>query len=209
MDKYSRYYGVIIFVVIIAATAMFSFNTLSRAITEMQNINSDLAQKEQTYNLKLEQKKNVDRKLAQIKTSADNVQKKVYAPVDSDLGNDSLFFTLYNDVIEMIHSNAIKIKSMSYNYNPESDPFVKFSRDTYFVSEINMELVSNYANLGKFIQEMIQYPYYIKIESIDVKPYVKDKKILISDVKLKLYARTAQEAENLPADDANESELPQ
>lgn len=166
---------------------------LYQAVTDMGRLNDELEKKEKTYNTKLTEKRNVERKLAQIKTSNATVQKKIYSPVDSDLGNDTLFFTMYNDVIEMIHANSIKIKSMEYSYNPESDVFVKFSKDMYFVCETNLELVSNYTNLGKFIQDLIQYPYYIRIKSIDVKPYAKDKKILISNVKLRLYAHTMPE----------------
>ncbi len=80
---------------------------------------------------------------------------------------------------------------MEYKYNPEGDAFVKFGQDVYFVCDINMELVSNYTNLGKLIQDIVQYPYYIKINRIQVHPYEKDKKILISDVSLRLYAHTA------------------
>ena len=166
---------------------------LYQAITDMGRLNDELEKKETIYNTKLAEKHNVERKLAQIKTANSTIQKKIYSPVDSDLGNDTLFFTLYNDVIEMIHANSIKIKSMEYSYNPESDVFVKFSKDMYFVCETNLELVSNYTNLGKFIQDLIQYPYYIRIKSIDIKPYAKDKKILISNVKLRLYAHTMPE----------------
>ncbi len=207
MNKYSRYYGLILFVVIMIVAGFFAYKTLSTTWNDVQRIDSELVQKEQEYNQKLEQKKIIDKKLAQIKTSSESVQKKIYAPVDSDLGNDSLFFTLYNDVIEMVHANAIKIKSMEYTYNPEGDPFVKFSRDLYFVSEIELELVSNYTNLGKFIQEVVQYPYYIMIENIDVKPYAKDKKILLSDVKLKLYARTSPESNDTVADTESSQEV--
>ena len=111
------------------------------------------------------------------------------------MGNDTLFFTLYNDVIEMIHANSIKIKSIDYNYNPKGDKFVQSGKD-YFVCDVNVELVSNYTNLGKLIQELYQYPYYIKINELNVKPYSKDKKILISDLSLRLYAHT--EPEDIP-----------
>ena len=93
----------------------------------------------------------------------------------------------------MVHANSIKIKSMEYTYNPEDDKFVQFGKDVYFVCEINMELVSNYTNLGKFIQNIIQYPYYIKISNVQVLPYEKDKKILISNISLRLYAHTMPE----------------
>lgn len=195
MDKYSRYYGVIVFFVIVSLALFVGYKVVVPAVTNIFEIRQTLETKERDYNKKLEQKRNVERRLAQIKNSIATAQKKVYSPVDSDLGNDTLFFTLYKDVIEMIHSNSIKIKSMEYAYNPESDSFVKFGNDVYFVCEINMELVSNYTNLGKFIQDVVQYPYYIKINNISVRPYQKDKKILISDVSLRLYAHTAPEDE--------------
>ena len=101
----------------------------------------------------------------------------------------------------MIHSNSIKIKAIDYTYNPKNDEFVKFGKDIYFVCDINLELVSNYVNLGKLIQELYQYPYYIKISQLDVKPYEKDKKILLSNLSLRLYTHTEpQEIDNASSD---------
>lgn len=194
MDKYSRYYGVFVFVAVIVLSIVLGYKLLSDSLNNMNSINSELTQKEQEYNKKLDEKRNVERKLAQMKTSRVSVQKKIYSPVESDLGDDTLFFTLYNDLLEMVHSNGVKIKSMQYSYNPDSDNFVKYSKDLYFVCDINMELVSNYTNLGKLIQDVVQYPYYIRINSLDVKPYAKDKKILVSNMNLRLYAHTAPEA---------------
>ncbi len=193
MDKYSRYYGALTFVAIVAVALYIAYQMVVPAVTSVFEINSQVERKEKDYNTKLEQKKNVERRLAQMKSSIVSSQKKIYSPVDSDLGNDTLFFTLYNDVIEMVHANSIKIKSMEYTYNPEDDKFVQFGKDVYFVCEINMELVSNYTNLGKFIQNIIQYPYYIKISNVQVLPYEKDKKILISNISLRLYAHTMPE----------------
>ena len=193
MEKYSRYYGIIAFVVIVFLTALYGYNSLNKAITGLIDVNTKLEQKEKERVLKIDQKKIVERKLAQMLTTSRSIQKKIYAPVDTDLGSDTLFFTLYNDLIEMIHSNSIKIKSMEYLYNPENDAFVKYSKAQYFVSEVSMELVSNYTNLGKLIQDIVQYPYYIRIVSVDIKPYERDKKILLANVVLKLYAHTEPE----------------
>jgi Tfp pilus assembly protein PilO len=74
-----------------------------------------------------------------------------------------------------------------------------------------MELISNYVNLGKFIQDVYQYPYYIKINSLTVEPYAKDKRILISTLSLRLYAHTApdeQEEDAAPLTSATTA-LPQ
>lgn len=191
MDKYRRYYGILTFVVIVLIAGFIAYKITAPTFQKVSNVKSQLEQKEKEYNTKVELKANVEKRLAQMKYSIINSQKKLYSPIDSDLGNDTLFFTLYNDLIEMVRSNSIKIKSMEYTYNPEDDAFVKYGQDVYFVCEINMELVSNYTNLGKLIQDIVQYPYYIKINRIQVQPYEKDKKVLISDVSLRLYAHTA------------------
>ncbi len=216
MEKYKRYYGVIGFCIAVALLIFVVSRVVAPKVTELNSLKSDIEQKQGQVS-ELENKLSiVKQKIKRIKNSIISSQKKVYSPIESDLGNETLFFTLYNDVIEMIHANSVKIKSIDYTYNPETDAFVKFGKDIYFVCDVNMELVSNYVNLGKFIQDLYQYPYYIKINEIEIKPYAKDKKILITNLSLRLYAHTepetdvtdSQGADNLPLNGADTS-LPQ
>lgn len=216
MDKYKRYYGVIVFCVAIILLIFGFVQLISPKVTELNDLKAGIEQKQGQVS-ELENKLNiVKQKIKKIKNSIISSQKKIYSPIESDLGNETLFFTLYNDVIEMVHSNSVKIKAIDYTYNPETDAFVKFGKDIYFVCDVNMELVSNYVNLGKLIQDLYQYPYYIKINEIEVKPYQKDKKILITNLSLRMYAHTEPDdttnidagAEALPLDGAN-TQLPQ
>ena len=216
MEKYKRYYGVIGFCIAVALLIFVVSRVIAPKNSELNRLKSDIEQKQGQVS-ELENKLSiVKQKIKRIKNSIISSQKKVYSPIESDLGNETLFFTLYNDVIEMIHANSVKIKSIDYTYNPETDAFVKFGRDIYFVCDVNMELVSNYVNLGKFIQDLYQYPYYIKINEIEIKPYAKDKKILITNLSLRLYAHTEPEvdvvetqgADTLPLNGA-ETSLPQ
>ena len=216
MDKYKRYYGVIVFCIAIILLIFGFVQLISPKVTELNNLKASIEQKQGQVS-ELENKLNiVKQKIKKIKNSIISSQKKLYSPIESDLGNETLFFTLYNDVIEMIHANSVKIKAIDYTYNPETDAFVKFGKDIYFVCDVNMELVSNYVNLGKLIQDLYQYPYYIKINEIEVKPYQKDKKILITNLSLRLYAHTEpdettnvdNEAAALPLNGAN-TQLPQ
>ena len=181
MEKYSRYYGVILFLVVAIVLSYASYSLIMPKLEEQKTTKTAIESKEKSLAAKKKKLTIVKNKIKKIKDSIMGSQKRIYSPVESDLGNDSLFFTLYNDVIEMVHSNSIKIKSIKYNYNPSSDEFVKFGKDVYFVCDINMDLVSNYVNLGKFIQEIYQYPYYIKINNLEIVPYKKDKKILYID----------------------------
>lgn len=191
MDKYKRYYGVLIFIVVIALLIFGTYSVIQPMVVKTKSLEETIEKKQQELDALNNKLRIVQAKIKKIKESIAGSQKKIYYPVESDLGNDTLFFTLYNDVIEMVHTNGVKIKSIDYSYNPEADAFVKFGKDVYFVCDVNMELVSNYVNLGKLIQDLYQYPYYIRINEISVNPYEKDKKVLIANVSLRLYAHTA------------------
>ena len=203
MDKSSKYTGVIIFAFSLLVTVLVIVFLLIKPLHE-KSIGWD--KKVSTANSELQENKRkqsiIEANINKIKGAMAKAQKKVYAPADTGLENETLFFTLYSDLMEMIHTNGIKIKSINYDYNPENDPFVRDGgKDAYFVCDINMEIISNYVSLGKFIQEVYQYPYYIRINEVDVKPYKKDKKILISDVSLRLYAHTEPQEELQTSED--------
>ena len=192
MDKYKRYYSVLMFISgVVAVLIIFvlilypKFNSWNELKIESENISQKL---ETNRTAKL----NIQKKLRKLKESVITSQKKIYSPIEDKLGNDTLFFTLYNDVVEMVHSNTVKVKSIDYQYNPNGDLFVE-QGSQYFVCDVNMEVVSNYTNLGKLIQDIYQYPYYIRINQIEVYPYPKDKRILLSKISLRLYAHTSPE----------------
>lgn len=196
MEKYSRYYGILIFLAVLFLSVVIMGKIITPKIDKISYLNSTIEKKEKTLESKNKEVQIVKNKIKKIKDSIAGSQKKVYSPVDSDLGNDTLFYTLYNDVIELVHSNSVRIKSINYEYNPESDQFVKFGKDIYFVCDLNMELISNYVNMGKLIQDLYQYPYYIKINNLKVKPYQKDKKVLLSTLSLRLYAHVEPKEDN-------------
>ena len=197
MDKQKKYFGIIGFCVALALLIFGAYQLIMPKVKEIETLEGTITEKQETLSKKENELKIVQAKIKKIKDSIITSQKKIYSPVEAELGEDTLFFTLYSDVIEMVNSNSIKIKSLDYVYNPETDAFVKFGKDVYFVCDVNMELVSNYVNLGKLIEDIYQYPYYIKINEIDVKPYEKDKKILLTSLSLRLYAHTAPEEEPL------------
>ena len=197
MEKYKRYYGIAAFIAIVLVSLFIAYKIVSPKIAAFSSLDSTLHTQTETLERVKNDVKIVQNKIKRIKDSISGSQKKIYSPVESDLrDNDSLFFTLYNDTIEMIHNNSVKIKSIEYKYNPEGDPFVENGKDKYFVCEIDLELVSNYTNLGKLIQDLYQYPYYIKICNISIKPLPRDKKILITNMSLVLYANTSPVDEN-------------
>jgi len=196
MDKLNKYLGIIIFSVVVGLLCYVGFLQIVPQVVEKERLQTNIVKQENLLKEKKQQLRIVQDKIKKINESIAGSQKKVYFPVESDLGSDTLFFTLYNDVIEMLHANSIKIKSIDYKYNPEGDKFVEHGKDKYFVCDVNLELVSNYVNLGKFIEEVYQYPYYIKINSVAVESYKSDKKILLTKLSLRLYAHTEPDTED-------------
>ena len=193
MDKYKKYYGLALFLVVALLLTYLCVNTVMPTVKKNEDLIQKIEQKTNTLKTKQEEKRRVETRIKDVVDSIANSQKKIYSPSESDLGNDSLFFTLYNDIIEMFQANAVKIKQIDYSHNPPEDKFVKSGKDLYFVCDINAEIVSNYLNLGRLIQDIYQYPYYIKINSLETKSYHKDKKILLTKLSLRLYARTEPE----------------
>ena len=190
MEKYKRYSGVCLFVLIFCLLAFGSYLLLTPKFQDLSTKKETLSKKEAALSTKEREKKIVEDKLKKLETSLATSQKKVYSPMESDLGDDTLFFTMYTDLLDMIRSNSVKIKSIDTVYNPKDDTFVSSGGGDYFVCNVNMELIANYVSLGKVIEQLYQYPYYLKIVELNVEPYIKDKKVLIAKLVVKLYAHT-------------------
>lgn len=206
MDKYKRYTGVIIFLLAVAAMLAVASKIILPQYNEWNSLRDSVTDTTNKLEKKTQEKKTVERKLKKLHDSVLTSQKKIYSPVENNLGDDTLFFTLYSDLIEMVRANTVKIKSIDYNYNPEGDSFVNQKGSMYFVCDVNMEVISNYVNLGKLIQDIYQYPYYIRINDIDVVPYEKDKKILLTTLSVRLYAHTSPDELLSSAVEESESE---
>ena len=205
MDKYKRYMGVIVFIIAVALMIYVAASVIIPQYNEWSGLKSKVISVTKTLEEKRQAKITIKKRLQKLQNSVISSQKKIYSPIESKLEEDTLFFTLYSDLIEMVRANTIKIKSIDYKYNPSGDAFVKQKNGKYFVCDVNMEIVSNYVNLGKLIQDIYQYPYYIKINSIEVIPYEQDKKILLSTISLRLYAHTTPEAKITDLEDDTET----
>lgn len=193
MDKYKRFYGVGLFVIVLVGCIYGAVQMILPKLSEIESLESQISNRTLIKAEKAKEESRIKKRLEELKNSATSTQKKIYSPIESDVDNDSLFFTLYTDIIEMVHASSVKMKGIKYDINPENDEFVKLGKGIYFVCDVNMELVSNYKDLGKLIESIYSYPYYIKISSLEVKPYQRDKKILLSKLSLRLYAHTTPE----------------
>ena len=101
MDKYKKFYGIFLFIAAAALTLYVAVNTVVPKYNEYQGSVAQVKKKESTLKDLKSKSKIVENKIKKIKDSISGSQKKIFFPQDADLGNDTLFFTLYNDLIEM------------------------------------------------------------------------------------------------------------
>ena len=115
--------------------------------------------------------------------------KKLYKQDSPDMDLETAFTVTFEDVINMAKYNGVKVFSLKYTYNPQDDEFVTQSSNNYNVCLLETELVSDYEDFKGFLQELYKYPYLINIDTIQLVPYAKNKKILLIKLKLKLYTK--------------------
>ena len=196
MDKYKKYLGVVISVVVVSTVIFVSINKfILTSFDNKKNAENEHVKNRENLEKLTKQVERIKKKKEQTKIEFKSVHKKIYSPQYATTENDRLFFTLYNDIIDLLKENSIKIKKVSYDYNPSDDHFVELGENKYFVCKMNFELVSNYIDFGAFIEKVLQYPYYIKLNSIKIEPYPKDKKILMIDLSLNIYSKLEPETE--------------
>lgn len=183
-----RYTDSILLLILIIILAGFGLYKLKPSIVGIYNIEKGISEKTQVL-------ADLDRQLQTLKTEAaqkaqqtDIYEKKFYKPGDSGLDTEASFAVVFDDLIEMAKYNSVKIYSISYTYNPATDAFVKGAPGSYNVCQVNMQMIADYLDFSEFMKAIYKYPYLVNIDEIELKPYTKNKRILLINVQLKLYS---------------------
>lgn len=186
MYKYKEailYIGFMIFAIVFVVVKM------QPKVVELINVEKDL--RTQTA-----ESQDLDRKLETLKSAemkkqmqVDKQNKKIYKPGEAGLDAESSFTVIFDDIIEMAKYNSVKVYSIEYVYNPETDEFVKGDPSKYNVCQVDMKLIADYVDMESFFRELYKYPYLVNIDKIELVPYQKNKRILLSNVQLKLYSQ--------------------
>lgn len=183
MKKYTAAFIYIFFMVVIL---IFEIINLQPMVSQYFNIKNNI----ESQTLK---QADLERQLDTLKKAAMEINltaqtKNIYKPDTPGLDAESSFTVLFDDVIDMAKYNGIKIYSIEYAYNPADDEFVKGAPDKYNVCQLTMSIIADYADLESFMKELFKYPYLINIDKLELSPYPKNKRILLSNMQIKLYS---------------------
>lgn len=182
-----RYKEAILYTIFIIIAFVYSLVRIRPEIVNIIGIEKDIYSK-------TGESADLDRKLDSLKASemekitSSKQLKSIYKPAEAGLDAEDSFTIIFDDLIEMAKYNGIKIYSIEYVYNPPEDEFVKGAPTKYNVCQLSMQVIADYSDLESFLKEIYKYPYLININKIELVPYAKNKKILMTNLQLKLYS---------------------
>ena len=117
------------------------------------------------------------------------ITKKFYKTIISGSDTESIITDQLQDILSILRANMIKARSIDYEYDPGDDSFVANAGDKYHVCRLTLELIADYKAYERFLQDLYKHEHYLDMEQIEITPYEKNKKILLINMKLKLYAQ--------------------
>lgn len=159
-----------------------SLRTISQTMSEYKNQSGLLAEKERLLDTK---------KQEVLKATDTNLKgtKDMYKPLESGLDAEGIVSAQFEDILKLLKANAIKTRSIKYEYNPADDPFVKGASETVSACTLDMQMVATYKNFEGFIKDLYKHEHFLDISKIEIIPYEKNKTMLLINFKLKLYAK--------------------
>jgi hypothetical protein len=155
-----------------------------------QAVTAENVTKESTLQQKTSELETLKRKAESDKEKENNsADKPFYKPVMEGLDTEAVIAGEFAEILRLVRANQIKVRSIKYDYDPSDDAFVQGAGDKYNVARLNMEMISNYTNYDNFLKEMYKHDHFLDIQSAEIVPYKKNKKILLINFRVKLYAK--------------------
>ncbi len=173
-------------VVVIVLFAPKIYTNIQNYMSVKSSIESNESQvREKQQLLETYKQKESEQKTKETKS----INKPFYKPVFSGMDTEAVIAGEFAEILQLIQANKIKVRSIKYDYDPQDDLFVKGAGDKYNVARLNMEMVANYLSYDNFLRELYKHPHFLDIQSVEIVPYRKNKRILLVNFKLKLYAK--------------------
>ena len=182
-----KYKDVILYMVFIVLIFAYSLFRLKPEIVKAFDTEKSIREKS-AQTIDLETKLATLKKTEADKMDLSGVTKKIYKPDSASVDAESSSAVILDDIIDMTKYNGIKMYAIEYVYNPLDDEFIIGDATKYNVCQLNMSIIADYLDLQSFLKELYKYPYLVSISKLEMSPYPKNKKILMSNLQIKLYS---------------------
>ena len=177
----------ILVLAVIIAVAVIVMNIVP-TVQNIMKLNEDYAA--QTIVLSEKQKELEDLQLT-IKKQEDlsDIEKQFFVPAEAGLDTEGVIAGEFSEILDLIRSNTIKMRSINYTYDPSDDNFVKGAPQKFNVAQLDMEMIANYKTFENFLRDLYKHEHFLDIAKVEVTPYEKDKSVLLINFTIKLYAK--------------------
>ena len=116
--------------------------------------------------------------------------KIIYEVLGQQFSAEASFGIMFDNVLAHMTNSGLRIRSIDYNYSPSNDKIADANIPGYNACELSFVAVSTYTQLQTFLKNIAKENYLTSISEIYLEPYDKDKTILISRFKIRLYTKT-------------------
>ena len=132
---------------------------------------------------------NLKETTAKAEAQNQNAVKAFYRPIEQGMDTESVIANEFAEILVLMRENSVRTRSIKYEYDPKDDNFVKNVPDKYNVAKLDSEMVGTYKDFENFLKELYKHEHFVDISQIEIIPYQKDKKILLINFQMKLYAQ--------------------
>ena len=124
-----------------------------------------------------EKQRKLDDARLQLKKQQDEstLEKEFFVPEEKGLPDDDMIAGEFEEILEIIRSNTIKMRSINFDMNPRGDVFVQGAPEKFNVAALKMEMIGTYKNFENFLKDLYKHEHFLEISKVQIEPYEKDK----------------------------------
>ncbi len=166
--------------------------TVAKIVPDIKKIPETQKQiQTQTASLQDSKRQLEDLKAADAKQEKepDKLLKAFFIPNESGLEGEAALTLEFEEIITLLRNHKIKTRKVTTELNPADDNFVRNVSDKYFVYKLDLEMVANYRSLESFLRDLYKHPHFLEISKLEIAPYQKNKRILLTNLQIKLYSQ--------------------
>lgn len=173
--------GIILFIILLIQVIP-KLQEVTRIQKDTQSQSEALADAER----KLEE---MQKALTEKKETGDVYLKAFYKPINEGLDSEAVISEEFAEILQIMRENKIKTRAIKYDYDPQDDNFVKSVPNQFHVCRITTDMVATYTEFESFLRDLYRHEHFLDISKIEIVPYQKNKKILLINLQIKLYAQ--------------------
>ena len=193
MEEYKEYLRKFRTAILILGVSLACFIFLMmRLVPQIQSISTI----QKTTRSQEESLADMERRLETLKKNAveksleqNNFAKAFFKPISQSSDTESVIADEFAEILQLMREDRIKVRSIKYDYDPQDDNFVKFASGKYHVCRVTSDMIANYADFENFLRDIYKHEHFLEISKFEIVPYQKNKRILLINLQLKLYAQ--------------------